>query len=493
MVFSFDDSVKTVARLKVIGVGGAGGNAINRMVQSGLQGVEFIAVNTDAMALEHNRADVKIQIGSKLTGGLGAGANPQMGMMSMQEDRERVRAQLEGADMVFIAAGMGGGTGTGAAPVVAEIAREMGILTVAVVTKPFLWEGPVRDKNASSGLDALRKSVDTVIVVPNQKLLSVVSKSTPLREAFKMADDILSSATRGISEIILKHGDIQVDFADVRAVMSQGGDALMGTGQASGENRATIAADRAIHSPLLDNISIAGATGVLVNITGGEDLGIMEVNDAMNFIYEAVGTETNANIIFGTVINPDFKDEIAITVIATGFGQTHQLPKQLSPKLNAVEPPRRQVPAGNPSYPTYLENKPLHTLPATPAMPNASESYRDSMGEHNQAAPVERLTGFQTPAPKPMQDVPPIRTPAKPAPRSGFHAIPATPRDDEHRVVYNDSADLTGRRNVTPGPLAGNIPANPAVPGPLGQKGHYQNLDPDIDYETPAFLRNQAD
>ncbi len=323
MQISFDDSIKTVAKLKVVGVGGAGGNAINRMVTSGLQGVEFIAVNTDAMALEHNRADVKIQIGSKLTGGLGAGANPQVGMLSMQEDRDRVRAQLEGADMIFIAAGMGGGTGTGAAPVVAEIAQEMGILTVAVVTKPFIFEGAVRERNSISGLDALRKCVDTVIVVPNQKLLSVVSKSTPLREAFKMADDILSSATRGISEIILKHGEIQVDFADVRSIMSQGGDALMGTGQASGENRATIAADRAIHSPLLDNISISGATGVLVNITGGEDLGIMEVTEAMNFIYEAIGTDTQSNIIFGTVINPDFKDEIAITVIATGFGQSH--------------------------------------------------------------------------------------------------------------------------------------------------------------------------
>ena len=395
MVFSFDDSVKTVAKLKVVGVGGAGGNAINRMVTSGLTGVEFIAVNTDAMALEHNRADVKIQIGTKLTGGLGAGANPSVGNLSMQEDRERVRAQLEGADMVFIAAGMGGGTGTGAAPVVAEIAREMGILTVAVVTKPFLWEGHVRDKNATNGLEALRKNVDTVIVVPNQKLLSVVSKTTSLREAFKMADDILSSATRGISEIILKHGDIQVDFADVRAIMSQGGDALMGTGHANGENRATIAADRAIHSPLLDNVSIAGATGVLVNITGGDDLGIMEVNDAMNFIYEAVGTEAQANIIFGTVINPEFKDEIAITVIATGFGQVHT-PKQFGPKLTAGLDTKRPAPA----YPSFVE-------PKQPIV----EPYKD-MGYDRPAAQPERVVPLERVV-LPERGVVPERVPVK--------------------------------------------------------------------------------
>jgi cell division protein FtsZ len=508
MVFSFDDSVKTVARLKVVGVGGAGGNAINRMVTSGFNGVEFIAVNTDAMALEHNRADVKIQIGTKLTGGLGAGANPNVGNLSMQEDRERVRAQLEGADMVFIAAGMGGGTGTGAAPVVAEIAREMGILTVAVVTKPFLWEGPVRDKNATGGLDALRKNVDTVIVVPNQKLLSVVSKSTPLREAFKMADDILSSATRGISEIILKHGDIQVDFADVRAIMSQGGDALMGTGHASGENRATIAADRAIHSPLLDNVSIAGATGVLVNITGGEDLGIMEVNDAMNFIYEAVGTDTHTNIIFGTVINPEFKDEIAITVIATGFGQQHQ-PKQLNPKLaqgldmgKRPEPPR---PA--PAYPTYTEPKqtivepfrdmgydrpaaqPERVMPAAPERFAAPE--RAAAPERNipadRTAPAERVTGFQDrgmPADrtvKPADEVPPSRAPfgKQPAPgKAGFGHIMPAPRDDENRVLFNDAADPSRKFGTAQNP---------------SQKGRYKDLDPDIDYETPAFLRNQAD
>jgi cell division protein FtsZ len=494
MVFSFDDSVKTVAKLKVVGVGGAGGNAINRMVTSGLAGVEFIAVNTDAMALEHNRADVKIQIGTKLTGGLGAGANPSVGNMSMQEDRERVRAQLEGADMVFIAAGMGGGTGTGAAPVVAEIAREMGILTVAVVTKPFLWEGPVRDKNATGGLDALRKNVDTVIVVPNQKLLSVVSKSTPLREAFKMADDILSSATRGISEIILKHGDIQVDFADVRAIMSQGGDALMGTGHASGENRATIAADRAIHSPLLDNVSIAGATGVLVNITGGDDLGIMEVNDAMNFIYEAVGTETQANIIFGTVINPEYKDEIAITVIATGFGQVHT-PKQFGPKLTAGIDGKRPSPA----YPSYVEPKQIlepykdmgydrpAPQPERVVLPERGVVPERFPQPPERLAPPERVVGFQDRIlgiPKAAEEAPSRSPFAKPvsgavAPKAGFGQPTPAPKDDENRVLFNDGVDQAPRKFGTS--------AQPP------QKGRYKDLDPDIDYETPAFLRNQAD
>ncbi len=465
MQISFDDSIKTVAKLKVVGVGGAGGNAINRMVTSGLQGVEFIAVNTDAMALEHNRADVKIQIGSKLTGGLGAGANPQVGMLSMQEDRDRVRAQLEGADMIFIAAGMGGGTGTGAAPVVAEIAQEMGILTVAVVTKPFIFEGAVRERNSISGLDALRKCVDTVIVVPNQKLLSVVSKSTPLREAFKMADDILSSATRGISEIILKHGEIQVDFADVRSIMSQGGDALMGTGQASGENRATIAADRAIHSPLLDNISISGATGVLVNITGGEDLGIMEVTEAMNFIYEAIGTDTQSNIIFGTVINPDFKDEIAITVIATGFGQSHS-PKQFGSRLSTQEVPAKR-PA--PAYPTIEPKLPIVEATKEPAF------------DRPPMAPSERIIGFQD-RPKPMEDSPLARPFAKPVSKSGFSPIPATPKDDEIRVLFTEPSTDASRK----------YGAGAGV-GAQSQKGRYKDLDPDIDYETPAFLRNQAD
>jgi hypothetical protein len=325
----------------------------------------------------------------------------------------------------------------------------------------------------------------------------VVSKSTPLREAFKMADDILSSATRGISEIILKHGDIQVDFADVRAIMSQGGDALMGTGHSSGENRATIAADRAIHSFLLDNVSIAGATGVLVNITGGEDLGIMEVNDAMNFIYEAVGTETQANIIFGTVINPEFKDEIAITVIATGFGQVHT-PKQLNPSLGKGMDLSRRSEAQRPSpaYPSYVEPKQPIVEPFRdmgydrPAVQPERIVAPERFVPPERLAPPERVVGFQDrSAPldrsgKPADEVPPSRAPfARPASgpvpgKAGFGYAAPAPRDDENRVLFNDNADPSRKSGTTT---------------PPSQKGRYKDLDPDIDYETPAFLRNQAD
>lgn len=496
-MFAFDETVKTVAKLKVIGVGGAGGNAINRMVDSGLKGVEFIAVNTDAMALEHNKADVKIHIGQKLTQGLGAGANPQVGMMAAEEDRERVRAQLEGADMVFIAAGMGGGTGTGAGPVVCEIAREMNILTVAVVTRPFQWEGPVREKNAGGGLDALRKCADTVIVVPNQKLLSVVNKNTTLREAFRMADDVLCSATRGISDIILKHGDIQVDFADVRAIMSQGGDALMGTGVASGENRATIAADRAIHSPLLENISIAGATGVLVNITGGEDLGIMEINDAMNFIYEAVGSDTHTNIIFGTVINPEMKDEIAITVIATGFGTGAFVPKpiQHARSQTPAQPPVRRAPLGS----VYIEERSIssamhsqHSAPAAaqPTVPQASETPKETIKPQAFEKPFrvveEHLNSGKVPFA--AQSNPPshgnhshsgVAPTQPPSGRMPFLRNPLAAqnlnRDDDRQTQAAADAGKTSS-------LFGN-----------SQKGRYRDTEGDVDYETPAFLRNQAD
>jgi cell division protein FtsZ len=477
-MFAFDETVKSVARLKVLGVGGAGGNAINRMVDSGLKGVEFIAVNTDAMALEHNKADVKIHIGQKLTQGLGAGANPQVGMMAAEEDRERVRQQLDGADMVFIAAGMGGGTGTGAAPVVCEIAREMNILTVAVVTRPFQWEGPVREKNAGGGLDALRKCADTVIVVPNQKLLSVVNKNTTLREAFRMADDVLCSATRGISDIILKHGDIQVDFADVRSIMSQGGDALMGTGVASGENRATIAADRAIHSPLLENISIAGATGVLVNITGGDDLGIMEVNDAMNFIYEAVGTETHTNIIFGTVINPEMKDEIAITVIATGFGTGSFVSKPIQHARGISASQSQPAPARRPpSQSVYIEERNLSTAmshqpeqPKETVKPQPIEKPFRVMDEH--LPPTGKVPfSSQSNAPTPAQPAPTGRVPFLRNPLAAQNLA----REDERL------AQVEAERNKAASLFSGS------------QKGRYRDTEGDIDYETPAFLRNQAD
>jgi cell division protein FtsZ len=321
MVFTLEENFDAVAKMKVIGVGGAGGNAVNRMVAAGLTGVDFIAVNTDAMALDNNRAAARLQIGEKVTKGLGAGANPEVGRLAMEEDRDKIASVLNGADMVFITAGMGGGTGTGGAPVVAEIAKEMGILTVAIVTRPFLFEGKVRDRNARKGIDDLRKAVDTIIVIPNQKLLSIVDRKTSLIDAFKTADDVLYQATKGISDLISVHGLVNLDFADVRTIMNCMGDALMGTGYAEGDNRAVMAADAAIHSPLLDDVSIAGARGILINITGGEDMTLYDVSDATQTVYDAVGEDSETNIIFGAVTDPAMNGKIRVTVIATGFNE----------------------------------------------------------------------------------------------------------------------------------------------------------------------------
>jgi len=324
MNITIEEDFGVVAKLKVIGVGGGGGNAVNRMLAEGLTGVEFIAVNTDAMALDHNRAPMRMQIGKKLTGGLGAGANPDIGRAAMEEDRAAIAELLKDSEMVFITAGMGGGTGTGGAPVVAEIAKEMGILTVAIVTRPFIFEGKYRDKNARRGIEDLRKSVDTIIVIPNQKLLSIVDKHTPMLEAFKTADEVLHQGVKGISELITKPGLIGVDFADVKTIMKDMGDALMGTGYAEGDDtsdRAVMALESAIHSPLLDDISISGAKGLLINFTGGEDITMYEVAEASQKAHEAVGVETDTNIIFGTVIDPEMKGKIKVTVIATGFNE----------------------------------------------------------------------------------------------------------------------------------------------------------------------------
>ena len=305
------------ARIKVIGVGGGGGNAINTMISYSLRGVDFIIANTDAQALGVSSSPNKIQIGMQVTKGLGAGSNPEIGKKSALESRDQIQQYLEGADMIFITAGLGGGTGTGAAPVIAEIARESGALTVAVVTKPFQFEGKKRNTQAEDGIAQLRDVVDTLIVVPNQRLLSLGGRNLSLLEAFKKADDILYQAVKGISDLIITPGLINLDFADVKNIMSSMGMALMGTGMASGENRAVEAAQRAISSPLLEDNTIQGARGILLNITGGSDLSLYEVNEASSLI-QAEAHE-DANIIFGTVIDETMGDEIRITVIATGF------------------------------------------------------------------------------------------------------------------------------------------------------------------------------
>lgn len=318
-MFELVQQISLSARIKVIGIGGGGGNAVNTMIAAKLSGVDFITANTDAQALEASRAAVKIQLGGEITKGLGAGANPEIGRQAALEDEVKLRECLQGADMIFITAGMGGGTGTGGAPVVARIAREVGALTVGVVTKPFLFEGKRRMRQAEEGLQDLKEHVDTLIVIPNQRLLSIAAKTTTLLETFQKADDVLLQAVRGISDLIVTPGLINLDFADVRTVMAEMGLALMGAATASGENRAVEAAQKAISSPLLEDISIHGAKGVLINITAGPDLSLHEVNEAATMIQEEAHDE--ANIIFGAVIDEKMKDDLRITVIATGFGQ----------------------------------------------------------------------------------------------------------------------------------------------------------------------------
>jgi cell division protein FtsZ len=317
MIFEFEETPIRNARMKVVGVGGAGGNAVNRMIDEELEGVEFISMNTDGQALKSSRAQVTLQIGKKLTRGLGAGARPEVGRQALAESEEDVRRALEGADLVFVTAGMGGGTGTGAGPLVAEIARDMGALTIGVVTKPFSFEGKKRERQAMQGLAELRRCVDTLILVPNDRLLAVVPKGTSFRDALKKADEVLLNAVKGISDLIRVTGEVNVDFADVRTVMSARGPALMGSGFGEGDNRAQEAAQEAISSPLLDNVSIAGARSVLINITGGMDLAIDEVTTISSIIQEEAGDE--AEIIFGAVHDPDLEGKIRVTVIATGF------------------------------------------------------------------------------------------------------------------------------------------------------------------------------
>jgi cell division protein FtsZ len=374
MIFEFEEAQANGARMKVVGVGGGGGNAVNRMVDERLDGVDFISVNTDAQALRHSKSMVKIQIGKKLTRGLGAGARPEIGRQAIEESREEVMAALQGADLIFITAGMGGGTGTGAAPVIAEVAREMGALTIGIVTKPFLFEGKKRMRQAEMGLLELKETADTVIVVPNERLLSVVGKGTSFREALKRADEVLLHATQGISDLIHVTGEVNVDFADMRTVMQSRGPALMGTGFGQGENRAVEAAQEAISSPLLDNVTIEGAAGVLINITGGLDLTIDEVTTIASIIQEAAGEESE--IIFGAVHDPTLNGEVRVTVIATGLeGAQEQILRDTgilrpvfgarAPVLAGVQAPRVAA-VGGARAPAFAE------APAFPRPPQTS-------------------------------------------------------------------------------------------------------------------------
>lgn len=378
-MLEFDTNIDSLATIKVIGVGGGGNNAVNRMIEHGVQGVEFIAVNTDAQALNLSKAEVKMQIGSKLTRGLGAGANPEVGKKAAEESKEQIEEALRGADMVFVTAGMGGGTGTGAAPVIAQIARNLGALTVGVVTRPFTFEGRKRATQAAGGIAAMKESVDTLIVIPNDRLLEIVDKSTPMLEAFREADNVLRQGVQGISDLIAVPGLINLDFADVKTIMSSKGSALMGIGVAAGENRAAEAAKKAISSPLLET-SIDGAQGVLMNITGGTNLSLYEVQEAADIVASA--SDQEVNMIFGSVINENLNDEIVVTVIATGFNEETVQPKpqaaparpqygQPKPAVAAVkrEPKREEIvhepartnhvqqPEETLDIPTFLRNR----------------------------------------------------------------------------------------------------------------------------------------
>jgi cell division protein FtsZ len=368
MIFELEENNAQNARMKVVGVGGGGGNAVNRMIDEQLQGVEFISVNTDSQALQSSKSDVKVQIGRKLTRGLGAGARPEIGRQAIEENRDDVGAAIVNADLVFVTCGMGGGTGTGAAPIIAQMAREAGALTVGIVTKPFLFEGRKRMRQAEMGISEMRKNVDTMIVVPNERLLAVVGKGIPFQDALKKADEVLLHATQGIAGLITRTGIINVDFADVRTIMQNGGAALMGTGVGRGENRAMEAAQQAISSPLLDNVSIAGATGVLINIVGGDDLTLGETTQISEIIHDAAGDE--AEIIFGAATDAAMQGEVRVTVIATGFdravtGDPHQRTSASAPGVLAF-PQKRPTPPP-PSNPTPRGE------PRKPAAPSATE------------------------------------------------------------------------------------------------------------------------
>lgn len=342
-MFSFQEDVLLPVRIKVIGVGGAGCNAINTMIGSSLARVDFISANTDLQALDRSLAPYKIQLGPERTRGLGAGAKPEIGKDAALESKDHIRECLEGADMVFVTAGMGGGTGTGAAPIVASIARELGILTVGVVTKPFQYEGQRRHKHAEEGIRDLRRHVDTLLVIPNQRLLGIVDKSTPLLEAFKVADDVLRQAIQGIADVITTTGHVNVDFADVRTIMSHTGRAVMGMGVSRGTNRAIEAAQKAICSPLLEEGSVEGARGVLLNITGGPNMSLHEIEEAASIIQQTADSE--ANIIVGQVINPDMGDDLVVTVIATGFEREDEpAAMTAAPERNSVRAPKPAPP-----------------------------------------------------------------------------------------------------------------------------------------------------
>ena len=481
MVFAFDENGVRNAKMKVVGVGGAGGNAVNRMIDEELDGVEFIAVNTDAQALKESGAHLRVQIGKELTRGLGAGARPEIGRQAISESSEEIRSVIAGADLVFVTAGMGGGTGTGAAPIIGGMAREMGSLCIAIVTRPFHFEGKKRMRHAEIGLRELRRAVDTMIVVPNERLLAVVGKEMTFRQALKKADEVLLQATQGISDLISVTGEVNVDFADVRTVMSNRGAALMGTGSATGEDRAVEAAQQAICSPLLDNVSINGATGVLINISGGPDLTIDEVTTINSIIQEAAGDE--GEMIFGVVHDPQLEGKLRVTVIATGFGDMEE--DEPAPVAERVIPARKPSP-----------------LTATPVV-IGSKYERPSVFDDRSAPPTQ-------------PESEPVEAPVE-VKQAGiaFEALAA--EEPAAGPVFESAADAATESEPEPEPAPeapvseGSMPegtgyeAEPAAPDPAEEVS--AEVEPEVpdheswtdtrvefeDLEIPTFIRRQMD
>ena len=473
-MFEFERECENLARITVIGVGGAGGNAINRMIAQGLGGVEFLAINTDAQALKLSRATQRLQVGSKLTKGLGSGGNPDVGRSAVEEDEGLIVDALKGADMVFVTAGMGGGTGTGGAPLVARIARELGTLTVAIVSRPFNFEGKRRNAAANDGIKALKEAVDTLIVIPNEKLLQIVGTDTPLVTAFSMADDVLLQATRGISDLITIPGLVNLDFADVKTIMANMGDALMGTGVAEGPDRAALATRQAISSPLLDDVDIHGARGVLVNITGGATMTLHEVSEATSLVQEAVGDE--ANIIFGAVVDESNDSEFRVTVIATGFGSERAsatVPREFAARPEPVK--------SRPSAP--WAERPAARVTRLPLPAPARES---SDAARAAAAPSSAARLASPPAPAARFAPPLLHTEA--SPHADMQGL-ATETTTGVAVQVEDGVDP---EQLSLGAPLKTPARTTEVPHLLLPRTEMRTWNAD-DLDVPAFLRRQMD
>jgi cell division protein FtsZ len=533
-LIEFEEEALSQARIKVIGVGGGGGNAINTMIASGMNGVDFIGANTDLQALDSNLAPSKVQIGGKLTKGLGAGAQPDVGREAALEDTARIQEALQGADMVFVTAGMGGGTGTGAAPVIAQIAREMGALTVGVVTKPFQFEGRKRMRQAEQGIEELQKAVDTLITIPNQRLLSVAGQATTMLDAFRKVDEVLLNAVQGISDLIVIHGFINVDFADVRTVMSNMGRALMGTGYAAGDRKALEAAQQAIASPLLEDATIDGATGILINITGGPDLTLTEINEAATLIQEAA--HEDANIIFGSVVDANMDDQVRITVIATGFDpptRREELQRPASAARPLVQPretPRRQTQpvasrqefayaaaGADPGHARVMRAGAPATAPATgqPFMApmQAQANYASPLAP--QTSPPVLFAPASSPAALGASDATPVApdegtlvdaapaAPATPQHVAGTEGGEVAPQQQSRPVQTTPHTSATGTAAQTAFPYReGGETADPASRRPrrTTASGHQSvprlhpglNVPEEHEMDVPAFLRRGA-